>query len=130
MVRIGVDLVEIEKLSSAITDYPRLAGRLFTPREIGYAESRRDPYQHLAARLAAKEAVFKALNSGWPYLSWQDVEVTSAGGPPTIELSGRVAEIAGRSRASLSMSHAGGYAMAQVVMVEPERPESVEWFDV
>ena len=41
--------------------YARMLARLFTPDEVGYAKSRANPAMHLAARLAAKEAAFKAL---------------------------------------------------------------------
>jgi holo-[acyl-carrier protein] synthase len=73
---VGIDLLEIERLERALERRPRLAERLFTDAERGYAASRARPGQHLAARFCAKEAV----------------EVTSAGGPPEVKLHGAVAQ--------------------------------------
>jgi holo-[acyl-carrier protein] synthase len=87
---IGIDLLEIERLERALERRPRLAERLFTDAERGYAASRARPGQHLAARFCAKEAVAKAL--GLEAWSFRDVEVTSAGGPPEVKLHGTVAQ--------------------------------------
>ena len=87
---VGIDLLEIERLELALERRPRLAHRLFTDGERAYAASRARPGQHLAARFCAKEAVAKAL--GLEAWSFQDVEVTSAGGAPEVALHGAVAE--------------------------------------
>jgi holo-[acyl-carrier protein] synthase len=87
---VGIDLLEIERLERALERRPRLAERLFTDAERGYAASRARPGQHLAARFCAKEAVAKAL--GLQAWSFRDVEVTSAGGPPEVKLHGAVAQ--------------------------------------
>jgi holo-[acyl-carrier protein] synthase len=87
---VGIDLLEIERLERALERRPRLAERLFTDAERGYAASRARPGQHLAARFCAKEAVAKAL--GLEAWSFRDVEVTSAGGPPEVKLHGAVAQ--------------------------------------
>jgi holo-[acyl-carrier protein] synthase len=87
---VGIDLLEIERLERALERRPRLAERLFTDAERGYAASRARPGQHLAARFCAKEAVAKAL--GLEAWSFRDVEVTSAGGPPAVTLHGAVAQ--------------------------------------
>jgi holo-[acyl-carrier protein] synthase len=83
---IGIDLIEIDRFERALARRPRLRERLFTTTELGYAEGRARPAQHLAARFCAKEAVAKSLGlSGW---SFNDVEVV-AGQPPSVRLSGR-----------------------------------------
>jgi holo-[acyl-carrier protein] synthase len=87
---VGIDLLEIARLEQALERRPRLAERLFTDAERAYAASRARPGQHLAARFCAKEAVAKAL--GLEVWSFRDVEVTSAGGPPEVALSGAAAE--------------------------------------
>lgn len=116
MIRIGIDIVEIARLERALSRWPRLADRIFTPVELAYAGRRPRPGQHLAARFAAKEAVFKALGTGWPKVSWKDVEVQSTPGGPSLRLSGKAAKLAGRSPAMVSISHDGGLAVAQVVL--------------
>jgi holo-[acyl-carrier protein] synthase len=86
MARVGIDLLEIERLERALARRPRLAERLFTEGERAYAAGRRRPAMHLAARFCAKEAVAKALAlEEW---SWQEIEVMGAGGPPRVRLSG------------------------------------------
>jgi holo-[acyl-carrier protein] synthase len=86
MTRVGVDLLEIERLERALQRRPRLAERLFTAAELEYAASRGRPGQHLAARFCAKEAVAKAL--GLEAWSFRDVEVVSGPDRPSVRLSG------------------------------------------
>lgn len=120
MIRLGIDVVDIARLAYRMAAWPRLAGRLFTPGEQAYALSRTYPAQHFAARVAAKEAAFKALGEGWPKVSWTDVEVVSGAGRgrPTLRLSGRAAELAGGSTALVSMTHDAGIAIAEVLLVD------------
>jgi holo-[acyl-carrier protein] synthase len=87
--KVGIDLLEIERLERALERRPALAGRLFTDSERAYAESRARPGQHLAARFCAKEAVAKAL--GLQAWSFRDVEVVAGGGAPEVRLHGAVA---------------------------------------
>ena len=58
---VGLDLLDIARLERALERRPRLAERLFSDAERGYAAARARPAQHLAARFCAKEAVTKAL---------------------------------------------------------------------
>jgi holo-[acyl-carrier protein] synthase len=88
-IKVGIDLLEIDRLERALERTPRLAERLFTPGEREYAASRGRPGQHLAARFCAKEAVAKALGvESW---NFHEVEVVGTGGPPRIRLSGSAA---------------------------------------
>jgi holo-[acyl-carrier protein] synthase len=100
--KVGIDLLEIERLERALERTPRLAERLFTPAEREYAASRGRPGQHLAARFCAKEAVAKALGvESW---NFHEVEVVGTGGPPRIRLSGSAAARA----AELGVQKKGG----------------------
>jgi holo-[acyl-carrier protein] synthase len=87
--KVGIDLLEIERLERALERRPRLAERLFTDGERAYAAARARPGQHLAARFCAKEAVAKALGlAAW---SWLDIEVVSdPSGAPGVLLEGAV----------------------------------------
>lgn len=127
MLETGVDVVDIARFDRLLKTWPRLEARLFTKGERLYACARRDPAQHLAVRFAAKEATFKALGSGWPYVGWHEVEVVSDGKRPKILLVGKARDLAGDARLSVSLSHDGGIALAQVAMERPEpavvRPE-------
>lgn len=117
-IRLGIDVVSISRLEHRLRDWPKLAGRIFLPGELAFAEARPYPAQHLAARLAAKEATFKALESGWPMVSWLDVEVVSEGSCPSLKLSGEAQVRAGRSSAIVSFSHDAGIAVAQVMLLD------------
>jgi holo-[acyl-carrier protein] synthase len=114
--RVGIDLLEIERLERALERRPRLAQRLFTDGELEYAASRGRPGQHLAARFCAKEAVAKALGvESW---NFHEVEVVGTGGPPSVRLSGtaaaRAAELGVRVEVSLTHTRreAGAVAVA------------------
>jgi holo-[acyl-carrier protein] synthase len=109
---VGIDLLEIDRLESALARRKRLAERLFSDAERTYAATRARPVQHLAARFCAKEAVAKSLGlEGW---SFRDVEVI-AGTPPKIELAGRAAKRAenlGVAAVHISLTHTRGIAAA------------------
>ena len=119
MIRVGIDIVDIARIDRRLREFPRLAGRLFTPEELEYAHSRPNPPEHLAARFAAKEATFKALGVGWPRLSWHQVEVRTKGHrePPQLRLTGRAAELAGECTPLVSLAHDGGIAIAEVLLI-------------
>jgi holo-[acyl-carrier protein] synthase len=118
IVGVGVDLTPIERMARAMNSHPgRLEARLFTDGERAYCRAKADPMQHFAARFAAKEAILKALRVP-EGLSWHELEVVSDGGAPRISLTGRAAQAAqaaGVRRMHLSLTHAGGQAMAFVV---------------
>jgi holo-[acyl-carrier protein] synthase len=119
VVGIGVDLVDVGRLERLLEQWPGMAGRLFTPAERAYAAGRHRPAEHLAARFAAKEATFKALGAGWPAIGWHDVEVARTDAGPRLLLSGRAAQRAGGARSLVSLSHEGGMAIAQVLLLAP-----------
>ncbi|MFB3071900.1 MAG: holo-ACP synthase, partial [bacterium] len=75
----GIDMVGIERFRRALDRHgERFLKRIFTHRERSECSGRADPARHLAARFAAKEAVFKALGTGWARgVGWRDVEVTA-----------------------------------------------------
>src|SRR5438093_249195 len=78
---VGVDLVEVSRVAAIIADKgSRVFERLLTPAERAYCESRPDPATHVAVRLAAKEAVYKALQGSEAArgIGWREVEVLSA----------------------------------------------------
>ncbi|HEX2179520.1 MAG TPA: 4'-phosphopantetheinyl transferase superfamily protein [Actinomycetota bacterium] len=120
MIRLGVDLVDIARLELRMQTWPRLVDRLFTPAEQAYCLGKPHPAQHFAARVAAKEATFKALGKGWPGISWTEVEVVSGADRtrPSLLLTGRAAELAGHCTALISMAHDAGIAMAEVLLLD------------
>jgi holo-[acyl-carrier protein] synthase len=120
---IGVDVVEISRVASLLrAKGERALERLFTGNERRYAESMAVPARHFAARVAAKEAAFKALSGSERArgIGWREMEVLlDDAGRPSLALHGRAAERAaelGVSRVWLTLSHAGDVAAAFVVL--------------
>ena len=119
--KVGVDLIEIERIRSALERYPGFRERCFTEAERAYCESRRNPAQHYAGRFAAKEAVGKALGFGVARaFAWRDVEIV--GRPkPGVHLHGRLAAWSQRIGAGgidVSMTHSRELAQAVAVVGE------------
>ena len=116
--RLGVDLIEIERIRRALERYPGFRERCFTETERAYCDSKPNPPQHYAARFAGKEAVGKAIGVG-VHFTWREIEI--AGRPkPGVHLSGRTAAAAeriGAARIELSMTHSRELAAAIAVAV-------------
>jgi holo-[acyl-carrier protein] synthase len=118
----GVDLCEVTRIKDAITRHGRrFVERIYTEREIAYAESKANLYERYAARFAAKEAAMKAIGTGWHGgVRWRDFEVTNLpSGRPTLQFHGKAAEYAkklGVQNISLSITHTSVQAMAIVVL--------------
>jgi len=118
-VRVGVDLIEIDRIRRALERYPRFRERCFTDAERAYCESRANPAESYAGRFAGKEAVGKALGIGVARaFAWRDIEIV--GRPkPAVLLTGRVrtwAQRANAGRIDLSMSHSRELANAVAVV--------------
>ena len=118
---IGTDIVETLRIAQMIERHGELfVGRVYTPVEIEYCRSRRMATQHFAGRWAAKEAVLKALGTGWTEgIAWTEVEVLRlASGEPRLLVTGRAAEVAaarGIGRWLVSMSHSGTHAIGSAI---------------
>lgn len=121
---IGIDIVEIARLDRSIQrNGQAFLDRCFLKSEQTYCNSHKAPARSYAARFAAKEAVAKALGTGFgSQLTWQDVEVRrKATGEPFIVLHGTGADTAKRlgvSEILISLSHSEHYAVANAVAVK------------
>jgi len=126
IVGIGLDLIEVERVRRAWTRFgDRFVRRILTPAERGALHG--DPAGFLAARLAAKEAAFKALGTGWASgVTWRDVEVLrTSSGAPEIRLggaAGRACARRGGAGVHVSLSHTHGHAAAVVVITGAAGP--------
>ena len=122
IISIGIDIIEVARVREVLARTPRFAERVFTAAERAYGDGRGAvASQHYAARFAAKEAMLKALQTGWRGgIAWQDVEVAAReSGAPYLILHGQVQELfekSGATAAHLSMSHTTEHAIAQVVL--------------
>ena len=132
IIAVGIDMVEIARVERLLASKGDHALRkLFTDAERAYATSRPRPAINLAARVAAKEAAYKALRGTREAraIGWRAVEVTLAeDGSPWLLLHGGAARRAielGVTRIHLSLSHTTSSAAAVVVLEGPgEAPES------
>lgn len=119
---LGIDIIEIDRIEEAIKHGGKeFVRRTFTDEEISYCEKETNKYQHYAVRIAAKEAVFKAIGTGWQNgVKWTDIEVKNDElGKPVMRLKGKVKLIAdklGVKNAIVTLSHCEAYAIAQVVL--------------
>jgi holo-[acyl-carrier protein] synthase len=122
IISIGIDIIEVARIREVLARTPRFAERVFTAAERAYCDTRGAvAAQHYAARFAAKEALLKALQTGWRGgIAWQDVEIAAReSGAPYLIFHGPVQELfekSGATTAHLSMSHTSEHAIAQVVL--------------
>ena len=119
--KVGVDLIEIERIRRALERYPAFRERCFTEAERAYCDSRKNPAQSYAGRFAGKEAVGKALGFGVARaFAWKEIEIV--GRPkPSVMLTGRSkawAERAGARAIDLSMTHSRELAQAVAVVAD------------
>jgi len=118
IVGIGTDIVECLRVGRMIDQYSELfLNRVYTDREIRHCQSRKRATEHFAALWAAKEAVLKALATGWKRgMSWTDIEIVSkTPGRDQVLLSGALADLAERlgvSEVLISLAHCRAYATA------------------
>ena len=113
----GIDIVEISRIGAAIDSWGnRFLKRIYTDDEIKYC---RGHVPELAARFAGKEAVMKALGTGYRGVSWRDIEILpNQRGAPLVYLSGSArsrSEELGIQEMAITLSHSREYAIASVV---------------
>jgi holo-[acyl-carrier protein] synthase len=118
----GIDIVETARIGEMLREHGKhFLDRCFTPAEQAYCAANTKRYiEHLAGRFAAKEAVLKAIGTGWRGgIAWTDIEVLRAeSGQPSIRLHGesqRIADALGIRRWLVSISHVTTHATASVI---------------
>lgn len=120
----GIDIVETARIAEMVQRYGhRFTKRCFTASEIEYAQDKRRQAEHLAGRFAAKEAILKALGTGWrDGIAWTDAEIVrQPSGRPTVALHGqcrKVAEDMGIDQWWVSISHITTHATASAIAVQ------------
>ena len=124
---IGTDIVECLRIAQMIERHAeQFITRVYTESEIEYCSARKAATQHYAGRWAAKEAVLKALGTGWVRgISWRDVEVRNdTGGQPSIQLTGGALDVSrqrGIERVLISISHCRSHATAYALAINSLR---------
>jgi len=118
VIGIGTDIAEVERIAQMCEKHGEIfLKRVFTAREISYCSPRRSRHQHFAGRWAAKEAVLKAMGTGWAKgIQWTDIEVVNLpGGAPIIELHNAALSVCaerGIEKILISISHVKPTAVA------------------
>jgi holo-[acyl-carrier protein] synthase len=123
VIGVGVDLVDLERIARLFASKGEYAmQRFFTDDERAYLQTRPEPTGHAAARIAAKEAVYKALQAlpGARAVGWREIEVVrDSEGRPAIRLHGLAAELAqqhGGLTVQVSLTHSAASAGAVAVV--------------
>ena len=110
----GIDIIEVTRVKKIAEKNPRFLERIFTPGEIDYCLKKKNKYQHLAARFAAKEAFFKAIGRR---IGWTDVELFNlSSGKPELKIKNE--DRFPIKKAHVSISHLKDFAVAAVVLEE------------
>lgn len=133
-VGLGVDLLEIDRMERALERTPRIAERVFTSNEREYAWSKARPAVQYAAFFAAREAVLKALGTGFAGVDFTDVEIVhDEKGKPEVVLHNNAEAIArsqGIVEIQISLSHTHHMAVASAVAIkEQSSPPKNEHID-
>jgi holo-[acyl-carrier protein] synthase len=131
---LGVDIIEVERMERALTRTPRMLIRVFSEGERSYAQSKARPAVHYALFFAAKEAVLKALGTGFAGMAYTDVEVDhDKYGRPIPLLHGNAQQLAasqGVVEMQLSLSYTKTVGVASAVAIkEQDRPRRDEKVD-
>lgn len=118
---IGTDIIEVERIGQLVARGREYLQTIFTDKEIQYCEGKARKSQHYAARYAAKEAVLKALGTGWrDGLAFSDIEIADdEQGQPIVTVHGQVRKLFDCQqirRASISLSHDRECAIAVIIL--------------
>lgn len=119
----GVDIVEVKRIRAAVKKFgSRFLSRIFTERELAYCKRKGAPEQHLAARFAAKEAVYKAFGGdGRNPIAWTDVEIVNDRyGKPLVILKGTAKRLMVKRKVKkvvVSLSHTKNYAVGNCILI-------------
>ena len=125
VIGIGTDIVECLRIANMIEKHEDVfIQRVYTPGEIEYCGQRKSSTQHYAGRWAAKEAILKAIGTGWAKgIQWTDIEIVNEmGGKPFVRLAGQAKEIChsqGIDEILISISHTRTFATAFATAVGP-----------
>ncbi len=117
---IGIDIIEIDRVKSSVDKYgDHFLNKIYTQTELEYCMSKGNKYQHLAARFAAKEAVYKALSTGLhKEIGWQDIEIyNEPNGMPVVKLRGEFSSFLQNDKSlKISMSHSRDYVTCVAIV--------------
>jgi holo-[acyl-carrier protein] synthase len=121
IVGIGTDIIECPRIGRMLEEHGELfLRRVYTEREIRYCQARKHAIEHFAGRWAAKEAILKAIGTGWTKgICWTDLEVRNApSGQPKVLVRAGAKDVAlkrGIGNILVTISHCRHYATAYAI---------------
>ena len=123
IVGIGIDIVKVSRIKKAITEKKNFLERIFVDKEIKLSERGKFRFEELAGRFAVKEAVFKAIKTGWRQgVTFKDIVVLNEpSGAPYVNLYGKVQEVASSldiKKVFVSISHSKDVAVGMVILIK------------
>jgi holo-[acyl-carrier protein] synthase len=130
IIGIGTDITECLRIARMIERHGELfIDRVYTPSEIAYCQKRRQSTQHFTGRWAAKEAILKAIGTGWRRgISWRYMEIRNdSSGKPVVAIRGGVQEVVeqlGVREILVSISHCHTHATAVAIAVGEKKETS------
>ena len=123
IIGVGTDITECLRIARMIERHGELfIDRVYTAEEIAYCQTRKQSTQHFTGRWAAKEAILKAIGTGWVRgITWRDMEIRNdPSGRPLVAVRGGVKEVVeklGISEIQVSISHCHTHATAVAIAV-------------
>jgi len=123
IVGIGIDIVEVGRIRNAVNKKGNFLNRIFSEKEVTLSQRGKFRFEELAGRFAVKEAVFKAIKTGWRKgVTFKDVVVLNEpSGAPYVNLAGKAHEIAtslGVKNIFVSISHTKELAIGMAILVK------------
>ncbi len=120
VIGIGIDIIEIDRIKRSVDKFgEKFLHKLFTVDEQKYCLSKKNSYQHFAARFAAKEAIIKTLSSirEKPAV-WTDMEIyNEPGGLPKVKLHNDLSQYINESQdMKITMSHSENYVTCFAIL--------------
>jgi holo-[acyl-carrier protein] synthase len=127
IIGVGIDIIEMDRVKRAVERRKGFVDRLFSREEADHFARRGMAVSSIAGGVAAKEAVAKAMGTGFTGFGWKDVVILRDPlGKPEVKLRGgarRLCEAKGIERILVSISHGRDYAVAQAIAIGGERHE-------
>jgi holo-[acyl-carrier protein] synthase len=123
---IGNDIIEIDRIRQSIEHHGyRLISRLFTVKEQDYCLKHKDPVPHFAGRFAAKEAIVKALGTGFgAHATWLDFEILNdPSGKPSVFFSEKLSPKITGTTMLITISHCQLYVTATALWARDNTPQ-------
>src|ERR1700755_1672862 len=117
----GIDIIEVERIAFRVGRDNGFKELVFSKDEMSYCDSKASPFEHYAARFAAKEAFLKAVGRGWDSgLKWNEIEIVNETiGKPVLRITGTTEEMLapmGIRTIHVSLSHLKSMATAIVIL--------------